>query len=140
MTTERGAIVVELPQRLSSGHVQAFLHSSKALLTADRPRLIFDFSQVRSMDGAGAEMLLHCMERITRQDGDLKLAAVRPEIAIVMELTCIARLFEIFDSTAEAVESFNTFSAEIAQRRLGMLQPVPVLVNDTRTDDLPMAS
>jgi len=139
MKPERAALVIELPERLTLGQIQAFLLSCNALLNADRPRLVFDFSNVREIDSAGVEMLLHCMEQVTKQDGDLKLAAVPPEAAIVLELTCIDRLFEIFEAISDAVESFDTFSVESAQYRLGMPHPISVLGSDSKADDLPMA-
>jgi anti-anti-sigma factor len=138
MSTERKAMVVELPERLTLGQIQAFLLRSNALLKADRPRLVFDFSHVREVDSAGVEMLVRCMEQVTKQDGDLKLAAVPVEVAIVLELTCIDRLFEIFAVSTEAVESFNTFSVEAVQRGLGM--PHRGSSDSSRSDGLPMAS
>jgi len=140
MTSNRAAIVLTLPERLIPGQIQTFLLKSKACLSADRPRLVFDFSHVREVDSAGVEMLLHCMERVTKQDGDLKLAAVPADVAIILELTCIDRLFEIFAGSSEAVESFNTFSVEAAQRSLGMLYPASSLENNIRSRALPMAS
>jgi anti-sigma B factor antagonist len=139
MNIERAATVVEMPERLTLGHIRPFLLRKNTLLKADRPRLVFDFSHVREVDSAGVEMLLHCMEQVTKQDGDLKLAAVPAEAAIVLELTCIDRLFEIFTTTAEAVNSFDIFSVEAIQRSLGMFQPVAGLKNDG-IDDLRMAS
>lgn len=139
MNIVKAAIVVELPERLTLGHIQAFLYRKNGLLKADRPRLVFDFSYVREVDSAGVEMLLHCMEQVIKQDGDLKLAAVPAEAAIVLELTCIDRLFEIFETTTEAVKSFDTFSVDAIQRSLGMLQPLSGLKNDA-ADDLQMAS
>ncbi|HWX54580.1 MAG TPA: STAS domain-containing protein [Verrucomicrobiae bacterium] len=136
MITEK-AMVVELPERLILGQIRAFLLKSNAFLNADRPRLVFDFSRVREVDSAGVEMLLRCMEQVTRQDGDLKLAAVPAEVAIILELTCIDRLFEIFAASTEAVESFNTFSVETAQRGLGIRDSI---ANGRRSDDLTMAS
>ena|SRR5882672_3420307 len=139
MNIARGATVVELPERLTLGYVRAFLPKKNALLKTDRPRLVFDFSHVREVDSAGVEMLLHCMEQVIKQDGDLKLAAVPAEAAIVLELTCIDRLFEIYETTAEAVESFEIFSVDAIQRSLGMFPPISNLQNDG-TEDLPMAS
>jgi anti-sigma B factor antagonist len=100
-----------MPKRLTLVHNQAFLREVDALLRADRPRIVFDFSQVQKIDGAGTEMLLHCVEQVIRQDGDLTLASVPPEIMVVLELTCVDRLFEIFASNSDAVESYSGLAA-----------------------------
>lgn len=56
-------------------------------------------------------MLLHCVEQVIRQDGDLTLACVPAEVMVVLELTCVDRLFEIFASNSDAVESYNGLAA-----------------------------
>jgi anti-anti-sigma factor len=92
-------------------HNRAFLREVDALLRADRPRIVFDCSQVQTIDGSGTEMLLHCVEQVIRQDGDLTLASVPAEVMVVLELTCVDRLFEIFASNSDAVESYNGLAA-----------------------------
>ena len=54
-------------------------------------------------------MLLHCMEQAMKRDGDLKLAAVSPQAAVILELMRVDRLFETFETAAEAVQSFGLF-------------------------------
>ena len=51
-------------------------------------------------------MLLHCMEEVMKRNGDLKLAALPPGPAVMLEVTRVDRLFEIFDQAQDAVESF----------------------------------
>lgn len=91
------------------GEVQNFLREVEPLLKADRPRLVFDFSQVNQIDSSGVDMLLHCLEEVMKRDGDLKLAAVAPESAVILELTRVDRLFEVFDNVSDAVESFQGY-------------------------------
>lgn len=100
-------MVIELPASLTTAYVRRFLRGIQVLLRTDRPRIVFDLSRVQEIDRAGTEMLLHCVEQIIRQDGELGLACVPPEIMVVLELTCIDRLFEIFASNSEAVEKLS---------------------------------
>jgi len=111
MLSKRTVVVVELPKRLTLMHNQTFLVEIRALLNTDRPRIVFDCSQVQEIDRAGTDMLLHCVRQVIRQDGDLTLAAVPAEIMVVLELTCIDRLFEIFESNSDAVESYTRLAA-----------------------------
>ena len=85
------------------------------LLTGDRPCVVFDFSQVTEIDSAGVDMLLHCMEQAMKQNGDLKLAAISPASAVILELTRVDRLFETFATVSEAVDSFYGFAMPIQQ-------------------------
>ena len=79
------------------------------ILKSDQPRVVFDFCHVRRMDSLGVEMLLHCMEEVVKRDGDLKLAAIPPQLAVILELTRVDRLFEVYETTSDAVESFYGF-------------------------------
>lgn len=109
MTTPGSVIVKQMPEPLNLSRVQIFLQETERLLKSDRVRLVFDFSEVRQLDSAGVEMLLHCLEEVIKRDGDLKLAAVPPAAAVILEMTRVDRLFEVFESVADAVESFNGF-------------------------------
>jgi hypothetical protein len=57
--------------------------------------------------------MLHCLEEAMKRDGDLKLAAMSDESEVVLELMRVARVFETFATSDEAVRSFNTVPAEI---------------------------
>src|SRR5207249_10722011 len=74
-----------------------------------RPRVGLACSQVRYMDRAGIDMLLSCMEQAMKRNGDLKLGAVSPKLAVILELMRVDRLFEVFGSNESAVQSFHAF-------------------------------
>jgi anti-sigma B factor antagonist len=76
---------------------------------SDRPQVVFDMAAVRQLDAAGVDMLLQCMAEASRRDGDLKLASLSPHAAVVLELTRTDRLFEIYETTTDAVKSFSSF-------------------------------
>jgi anti-sigma B factor antagonist len=109
MKHNRPVIVLQLPERMDLEQARIFFQDLSPILEADRPRLVFDFSEVHQLDSAGVDVLLRCMEAAMKRDGDLKLAAVPARIAVVLELTRVDRLFEIFDSAGDAAESFNAF-------------------------------
>lgn len=100
-------VIKQLPEQLTSGKIQSFVREIVPLFQANRPRLVFDFSQVRKMDSTAVEMLLYCMEEAMKRNGDLKFAAVPPSSAIILELTRVDQLFEIFETVADAVDSYS---------------------------------
>jgi hypothetical protein len=52
-----------------------------------------------------------------KRDGDLKLADVSPEAAVILELMRVDRVFEVYVSSEEAVRSFSAVPAEaVAQQ------------------------
>jgi anti-sigma B factor antagonist len=106
MTTGRPVVVKQLPEQLTAGHAQQFLEEVEPQLGAERPYLVFDGSELTHLDSDGVRMLLHCMEEVIKRNGDLKLAAIPPGPAVILELTRVDRLFETFENARDAVESF----------------------------------
>src|ERR1051325_1132210 len=114
MKTGRPVLVMQLPERLNLTEARGFLPEVMAVLRNDRPLIVFDFSEVQQVDSAGVEMLLKCLERVMSLDGDLKLAALTPQASVILELTRVDRLFEIFATVDDAVESFRGFIVQCA--------------------------
>lgn len=112
MTTNRTVVVKQLPESVTLSQAQQLFWEVVPLLERDRPQLVFDFSEVRRLDSAGIEMLLHCMEEAMKRNGDVKLAAVSTQVAVILELTRVDRLFEIFANPSDAVESFHRFPVQ----------------------------
>ena len=108
MYQNRPVIVIQAPELLNQSEAEKFFSEMKPLLEVERPRIVLDCSMIQDMDSAGVETLMRCMEESMKRDGDLKLAAVAPASAIVLELMRADRLFEIFNSSDEAVRSFHS--------------------------------
>src|SRR5258708_32365070 len=104
MSTSGPVIVMQRPEQLKRQEVGPFLDELQPLLESDRPRVVLDCSQVQHMDSAGVEMLLHCMQEAMKRDGDLKLAAISPEAAVVLELMRVDRPFEVLEYAGGAVQ------------------------------------
>jgi anti-sigma B factor antagonist len=125
MKTGRPVLVMQLPARLNLSEARGFLPEVMAVLRNDRPHIVFDFSEVEQIDSAGVEMLLKCLERVMSLDGDLKLAALTPQASVILELTRVDRLFEVFASVQAAVESFRGFSLREAPQSAAWYAQLP---------------
>jgi anti-anti-sigma factor len=112
MLTSGPVVVMQVPEKLNAGEVRSFMADLGPLLESHRPRLVLDCSQVRSIDSAGVEVLLQCLEEALKRDGDLKLAALSPEAEVILELMRVARVFETFPTSEEAVRSFNAIPTD----------------------------
>lgn len=98
-----------MPERLNAPASKKFLNEVGPFLRSDRPQLVFDLSQVKQMDAAGVDMLLHCLNETMKRDGDVKLASLSPQAAVVLEMTRTERLFEIYQNSTDAVRSYSSF-------------------------------
>jgi anti-sigma B factor antagonist len=110
MSSKGPVVIMELPEQLKQVEVKTFMRELQPLLDSPRPCIVLDCSKVQEIDSAGVEMLLECLEMAMKHDGDLKLAAVSPASAIILELMRVDRLFEVFDTPEEATRSFQTFA------------------------------
>jgi anti-sigma B factor antagonist len=108
-TISRPVVVKRMPERMNLKQARKFWKEVQPFLNSDRPQVVFDMSQVRRIDAAGIDVLLQCMREAVKRDGDIKLAALSPHSAVVLELTRTGRLFEIYDNSTAAVKSFSSF-------------------------------
>lgn len=109
METSRPVVVKRVPERLDLKQARKFVREVQPFLRADRPQIVFDLSPVKQMDAAGVDMLLHCMAEAMKRDGDVKLASLSPQAAIILEMTRTGRLFEIYDNSTDAARSYSGF-------------------------------
>src|SRR5262252_10968655 len=112
MLTSGPVVIMQLPEELNVKEVDHFMQEVGPLLESNRPRIVLECSQVHSMESAGVEMLLRCLEEVLKRDGDLKLAALSSEAEVILELMRVARVFEAFPTSEEAVRSFTTVLAD----------------------------
>ncbi len=112
MSVQSEVVVKILPERCDPIHSPGFRHEMRMLARADQPRIVLDLSAVKDFDSSSIETLLHCLSAVVRADGELKLAALSPEAAIILGMTRVDRFFEIFPTVDEAVSSFDGFAAD----------------------------
>jgi anti-anti-sigma factor len=112
MLTSGPVVVMQMPEQFTGGEVQTFMLELGPLLESNRPRIVLECSQVRCIDSAGVEMLLRSLEEVLKRDGDLKLASLSAEAEVFLELMRVARVFETFPTSEEAVRSFNAVPAD----------------------------
>lgn len=98
--------VTQLPETLDMNRGRLFFKELESRMNIDRPCVVLECSKVRDMDRFAIHMLLCCLEEAMKRDGDVKLAAVQPLARQTLELTRVDRLFEIYETESEAVNSF----------------------------------
>ena len=98
--------VTQLPETVDMKRGRLFFRELESRINIDRPCVVLDCSRVRELDRFAIHMLLCCLEEAMKRDGDVKLAAVPESARAMLELTRVDRLFEIYDSETEAVNSF----------------------------------
>jgi len=139
MEKTRPVVVKRMPEHLNFKQARMFWQEVQPIVNSDRPQVVFDMALVKHLDAAGVDMLLQCMAEVMKRDGDLKLAAVSAEAAVILEMTRTDRFFEIYDSPADAVKSFSRFLPEaIRHQPFGsFVAPSSVRAQDTPAQSEP---
>lgn len=113
MTTRiRPVTVMQLPEQSGAKERRSFLRELERRLNTERPYLVLDCSNVVQMDNSTVHLLVCCLEEAMKRNGDVKLAGVPFMTELVPGLTGTSRLFEIFETTADAVNSFHQLPFE----------------------------
>jgi anti-anti-sigma regulatory factor len=75
-----------------------------------RPGLVLDCSGLSQLDKPMLNLLLSCLEEAMKRNGDARLVAVSPSAQLMLKTIGADRLFQIFASNADAVNSFHQHS------------------------------
>jgi anti-sigma B factor antagonist len=81
-------------------------HLIEMVATKDRPKLLLDFSHVDHLSSAALGMLINVNNRVKQQNGQLRLASIKPAILEVFEITKLNKLFKILPTRADALASY----------------------------------
>ena len=109
-------IVVELRQEVTvvsiDGSVDGttareLVSSLRGHVTDGRARLVGNLAGVDYTSSAGLRALLETVKETRQHGGDLRLAAVRPEVLRVLELSGFTGILQVFDDVEAAVASFE---------------------------------
>jgi anti-sigma B factor antagonist len=74
-------------------------------------RIVVDLSDVSYVSSAGWGIFISEIKRIRRNGGDIKLAAMRPEVREVFELLEFNSILRPFEDRRRAVKDFDTVDA-----------------------------
>ena len=100
--TEGGVTIVELTGGLDIANAPALREQFLRLLQSGSGRLVIDLSKVSSCDASGLAVLLSAGRRATLLGGFLRLAAVSPQVARVLNITGLDRHLVIFPTVQAA--------------------------------------
>lgn len=68
-------------------------------------QLVIDLTAVRFIDSSGLGALVSGFKNASARDGSLKLCCLQPQVRSMFELTRLHRVFEIFTTLEEALDS-----------------------------------
>ena len=72
----------------------------------DAKKILFDLKGMVHIDSSGLGALVSILQWVHTRGGVMKLANLQPRPKIVFDITKVYRVFEIYDTTEEAMASF----------------------------------
>ena len=69
-------------------------------------KVIVDLAMVEYLDSSFLGALVAGLKRATMKNGDLKLVGLQPPVRAMFDLTRLYRIFDIYESMDDAVNSF----------------------------------
>jgi len=108
LTKEQGAVtVVAVTGSIDGLTAEPLQEALEAQVRGGRARLVLDFGAVDYTSSAGLRTLLAVMKEARRAGGDFRLAAVRPDVNRVLELSGFTSILKLFADVDAAVASYG---------------------------------
>lgn len=101
-----GTTVVHVSGSVDSLTADALLAALQSHVDDGRVRLVCDLSAVEYTSSAGLRALLATLKATRQHGGDFRLAAVRPSVHRVLELSGFTHILKLYGDVDAAVESF----------------------------------
>jgi anti-sigma B factor antagonist len=109
-----GVTILDLDGSIQLGTSSSQLHQALKTQVDDGERnILINLAKVTSIDSSGLGSLIAGYATLEKNDGTLKLCNLSTRVIELMTITKLFTVFDIFDSEAEAIESFaNTPESE----------------------------
>jgi anti-sigma B factor antagonist len=99
--------VLSLSGRLDAYSATEVEKKLDSLIEASQTRLVIDLEKLEYISSSGLRVFLASLKKVKRQQGDMKLACMKPFIKEVFDIAGFSQLFNIFDTREAAVTAFS---------------------------------
>jgi anti-sigma B factor antagonist len=99
--------VLSLSGRLDAYSATEVEKKLDSLIEAGQPCLVIDLEKLEYISSSGLRVFLAALKKTRKQQGDIKLACMKPFIKEVFDIAGFSRLFNIFDTREAAVSGFS---------------------------------
>lgn len=104
---EKNALVVKVQEKRATVEFSANLKEDLLKKIDDGVRnVIIDLSDAEFVDSSFLGALVAGLKKATMKSGDLKIVGLQPPVRAMFELTRLYRIFDIFDTIEDALNSF----------------------------------
>ncbi len=98
--------IVEISGRIDASNTPMLDEEMSKVLSEGKTKVIVDLSNLAYISSAGLRVFLSAVKKLKKSNGDLRLCGLSPNIMKIFKLAGFNKIFQIFDSEKEAVDSF----------------------------------
>lgn len=100
-------IVLSLAGRLDAYSATEVEKKLDLLIESGQVNLVIDLEKLEYISSSGLRVFLAALKKTRKQQGDIKLARMKPFIKEVFDIAGFSQLFNIFDTQEAAVSGFS---------------------------------
>lgn len=102
-----GVNVISLSGRLDAYSANEVEKKLDSLIDAAQVRLVISLEKLEYISSSGLRVFLAALKKTKKQQGNIKLACLKPYIKEVFDIAGFTQLFNMFDTEEAAVNSFK---------------------------------
>ena len=100
-------VVIEINDKLmTEEHIQMFSSAVDEQLADKCKSFVVDLSKLKRINSSGLGSLISVYTSIRNKDGEMKIGGLNEFISKVLEITKLIEVFEYYETSEEAVDSF----------------------------------
>ena len=104
---ENGIINIVINGRLDAATSPVAEESINKIMECDENRLLFDFSNLEYLSSGGLRVILGAAKEIRRREGKVVLAALKPYVYEIFEVSGFTAMIPIKDSVEEGLKELS---------------------------------
>jgi anti-sigma B factor antagonist len=106
--TDRDVLILRADGGLDSHNSDQFTTELQRLVDAGARKLVVDCSPLGYVSSVGIATLIRIHKRLADYGGNVKLAAVRPPLFRLLDITRLNQVFHIYPSVEQAIAAFRS--------------------------------
>ena len=107
LTPHEGVLVLSITGSVDSLNADQLTSAFAQPIGEGRRHLVADFAQVNYTSSAGLRSLLITVKECRRAGGDLRIAALQPQVERVLSIAGFTGILKVFGDVPSAIASFE---------------------------------
>jgi anti-sigma B factor antagonist len=105
--TSNDVTLITMDERFDATVAQKLKDTVRTLAERSQLKLVIDLSNTRFIDSSGCGALVASLRVLMKNKGDMKIAGPSAQAKSLFHLTRLHRVFEIYDTVPDALQSFS---------------------------------